>query len=79
MKTNIFDLESEALVSQPFTFNGRDYKAGEVFPHRDPKLIAVGLDQGTVKGLWKVEKIRFTGRPYGAQRGNSKPQNASAQ
>jgi hypothetical protein len=52
---NHFDAESEAIVVEPFTFNGEKQKVGAVFPH---KVLGVEVNT-TLYGLWRSGRIRF--------------------
>lgn len=69
---NTFDADNEAVTSEEFTFSGRTFKVGTVFPHKDYNLPPIEL-----KGLHLAGKISFVNRPAVKSKGsNSKQPNA---
>ena len=56
--SNHFDVSREAIVSDAFSYDGRTYKVGDVFPH-----VALGVIPLSLKGLWMTQRIRFSDQP----------------
>lgn len=47
-----------AVVQQPFTFDGRDFKHGDAFPYAE-----LGLDEYRMTGMWMAHLVDFVATP----------------
>ena len=50
---------TEAVAATPFTYLGKTVAKGKPFMYRELGIIDLDLH-----GLWRAEKIEFTGKPY---------------
>ncbi len=49
-----FDFGQPAVVQQPFTMDGRDFKPGERFPYEE-----LGIDKLRMRGFWLGSYVDF--------------------
>lgn len=49
-----FDFGQPAVVQQPFTHAGQEFKTGEPFPYEQ-----LGLDKNAMRGFWLASLVDF--------------------